>query len=71
MAKEKLAVYLEKLYGVTKNIQDKLQKGDIGDKDVKKLSGTDFENIVYDSLLEAGFEKKTITHSPNKFPDFI
>lgn len=71
MAKERLSLYIEKLYDVSKNIEEKLQTGDEGDKDVKKISGTDFENVVYDCLLEAGFEKKEITHSTQKFPDFI
>lgn len=36
-----------------------------------KMSGTDFEAVVYDSLIEAGFDKESITHSTQKFPDFI
>lgn len=71
MAKERLLAYLEKLHGVSKNVEKKLQSGEAGDKEIKKLSGTDFENIVYDSLLEAGFKKNEITHCAQKFPDFI
>lgn len=71
MAKERLLAYLEKLHGVSKNVEKKLQSGEAGDKEIKKLSGTDYENIVYDSLLEAGFKKNEITHCAQKFPDFI
>lgn len=71
MAKERILVYIEKLYGVANNIEEKLQAEDVGDKNVKKISGTDFENIVYDSLLEVGFEKEEIIHSTQKFPDFV
>lgn len=71
MSKERLVAYIEKLYSVTKTIQDKLQDGDIGDYNPKKITGTDFENIVYSSMVEAGFEEDAITHSTQKFPDFI
>ncbi|MDD3278175.1 MAG: hypothetical protein PHG16_04740 [Lachnospiraceae bacterium] len=71
MAEEKLLAYIEKLYETAKKIEKKLQRESIGSKEVKKLSGTDFEDIVYDSLLETGFEKEEITHSAQKFPDFI
>lgn len=62
MARERLLTYIEKLYGVSKNIEEKLQSREAVDKEGKKISGTDFENIVYDSLIEAGFEKDEITH---------
>lgn len=71
MSKERMLAYLEKLYGITKDIEDKLQNEKVGDKEVKKMTGTDFEKVVYDSLIEAGFEKEEITHSTQKFPDFI
>lgn len=71
MANERILAYIEKLYGVADSIEEKLQADDIGNKNIKKISGTDFENIVYDSLLEAGFEKEEIVHSTQKFPDFI
>lgn len=71
MSKERILAYIERLYGVTKNIEDKLQNEKIGDKDVQKMTGADFENVVYDSLLEAGFEKEEISHSAQKFPDFV
>lgn len=71
MAAKRTLSYIEKLYGVSKDIEEKLQTGDTGTRNANKLSGTDLENIVYDSLLEAGFEKELITHSTQKFPDFI
>lgn len=48
-------------------MQDKKKEG----KDIGKLSGSDFEKVVYDSLIEAGFNKDSITYSTQKFPDFI
>lgn len=71
MSKERILAYIERLHGVTKNIEDKLQNEKIGDKDVQKMTGADFENVVYDSLIEAGFEKEEISHSTQKFPDFV
>lgn len=71
MARERLLAYIEKLYGVSKNIEGKLQSGEVVNQEKKKISGTNFENIVYDSLIEAGFDKNEITHSTQKFPDFI
>lgn len=71
MGREKLLAYIEKLHGVSKNIEEKLQAREVIDNVKDKLTGTDFENIVYDSLIEAGFEKDEITHSTQKFPDFV
>ena len=71
MSKERILAYIERLYGVAKNIENKLQNDKIGDKDVKKMTGTDFENVVYDSLMEAGFKEEEISHSAQKFPDFV
>ncbi len=71
MSKERILAYIERLYSVTKNIESKLQEEKIGDKDVKKMTGTDFENVVYDTLIEVGFEEEEISHSAQKFPDFV
>lgn len=71
MSQERMLAYLNRLRNMTKNIEDKLQNEKVGDKTVRKMSGTDFENVVYDSLLEAGFKEKEISHSTQKFPDFV
>lgn len=71
MSKERLLAYVKRLHTVAEDIESKLQKEKIGNKYVKKMTGTDFEDIVYDSLLEAGFRKDEISHSTQKFPDFI
>ena len=71
MSQERMLAYLNRLCDMTKNIEDKLQDEKIGDKTVKKMSGTAFENVVYDSLLEAGFKEEEITHNSQKFPDFV
>lgn len=71
MSKEGLEAYTEKLLRVTRHVQGKLQTKKADNKDVKKITGTDFETIVYDSLIEAGFKEENILHSAQKFPDFI
>lgn len=71
MSKERILAYIERLYKVTENIEIKLQKEKEDNKDVKKMTGTEFEIMVYDSLIEAGFGKEEIFHSTQKFPDFV
>lgn len=58
--------YKKLLDTVTKNVQKRIME--IGDTKVK---GTDFEKIVYDELLKAGVREDAITHSSQKFPDFV
>lgn len=58
--------YKELLVTVTENVQKRITE--IGDVKVK---GTDFEKIVYDELLKAGVSENAITHSTQKFPDFV
>ena len=71
MSQERIMAYMDRLYAMTKDIEEKLQNDKIGDKDVKKMTGTDFEKVVYDSLLEVGFETEEISHNTQKFPDYI
>lgn len=71
MSQKRLLAYIEKLYGVQENIERKLQEKKAQEADKFKMSGTDFEAVVYDGLIEAGFDKESITHSTQKFPDFI
>ena len=71
MSKERKAAYLDRLRSITKDIEKKLQSEKLSGKNKKKMTGADFEEVVYNSLLEAGFKEKEITHSPQKFPDFI
>ena len=71
MREERWIAYVEKIGKVTEEIQEKLQDRKRKGLLAKKISGTDFEEVVYDCLLEAGFEKENITHSTQKFPDFI
>lgn len=67
MSKERMQLYLERLKNVTEKVEEKLQNSERGEK----LTGTAFENIVYQELLDVGFEKEEIFHSTQKFPDFI
>lgn len=71
MSKERLLCYVEKLYAITDGIQKKLQNKNSEGTGTRKITGTDFEEIVYDSLIEAGFDEKSITHRTQKFPDFV
>lgn len=71
MSKERLLTVIEKLNDMAEKLQDKLQNGDLGERSLKKLTGNDFENLVYEGLIGAGFEKEAITHSAQKFPDFV
>lgn len=58
--------YEKILNTVTENVEKRIIKiGDI------KVKGTDFEKIVYDELLKAGVNENAITHSAQKFPDFV
>lgn len=58
--------YEKLLDEVTKNVQKRITE--IGDVKVK---GTDFEKIVYEELIKSGVNPDAITHSTQKFPDFI
>ena len=71
MSQKTMLAYLERLHSVTKDIESKLQNEKVGDKTVKKMTGTDFEEVVYDSLIKVGFKEKEISHSSQKFPDFV
>ena len=71
MSQKRLSAYIERLYGVQENIERKLQEKKAQEADKFKMSGTDFEAVVYESLIEAGFDKESITHSTQKFPDFV
>ena len=71
MSKESLLVYTERLYRVIEDIECKLQSERAGNGEFKKLTGTDFENMVYDGLIKSGFREDEISHSSQKFPDFV
>lgn len=71
MSQKRLLTYIEKLYGVQEDAERRLQEKKAQDAEGFKMSGTDFEAVVYDCLIEAGFDKESITHSTQKFPDFI
>lgn len=71
MTKEKMSTYVQRLNEVSNTIQKKLEDKRKEGKDTEKMSGSDFEKVVYDSLLEAGFDKDSIIYNTQKFPDFI
>lgn len=71
MLNKRLDLYVKKLHNATENIQEKLQKKEMEGKNIKKITGTDFEQMVYESLVEVGFDKNYIFHNDHKFPDFV
>ena len=58
--------YEKLLDTVTKNVQNR-----ITEISNTKIKGTDFEKIVYDEILKAGVREEAITHSAQRFPDFV
>lgn len=54
---------------VREKVQNKLEE--MQKESGLKVTGTVFENIVFEALKEAGIEEEQITHSVRKFPDFI
>lgn len=71
MSKERILTYYERLTKMTENMQKSMQEKVSTGAEFKKITGTEFEDIVYKALQEAGFSENDITHSPQKFPDFV
>lgn len=70
MDQDRVFTYYDALVTMTANIQQKMQDDADSGKKIK-LTGTEFEQTVYGALLDVGIEPSNITHSPQKFPDFI
>lgn len=70
MENERLLAYLTQLSAVTETVDNRM-KEKAKTEDIKKMSGTDFEHVVYDALLHVGLKKEQINHSPQKFPDYV
>lgn len=67
---DKLKNYEMLLNNVVCAVQNEIQnKAELNGK--LKMSGTDFEAVVQDALLKSGINGEQITHSPQKFPDFV
>ena len=58
--------YNELLRSLNNNVLSRLKK-----IEGTKISGVDFENIVYDALIDIGVDEGQIQHSTQKFPDFV
>ncbi len=71
MNKERILTYYDRLTKMADDMQSQMQKEVNNGEEFKKITGTDFEEIVYKALQDAGFNKNEITHSPQKFPDFV
>lgn len=65
---------MEKDYSILLNeVKEKVEKRitEIHKDEDLKVTGTAFEDIVLDELVEAGIKKEEISHSARKFPDFV
>lgn len=71
MSKERILTYYERLRKMAEDMQKQLKKEVSNGEEFKKITGTEFEEIVYKALQDAGFDKNEITHSSQKFPDFV
>ena len=69
MEEARLAEYYVRFMRVTKDVEYNIQQIDANT--LKNMKGTDFENVVYDALLREKFSKDQISHSTQKFPDFV
>lgn len=71
MDEERLRAYLKRFEKIASDIQkDMLKEKDKTGKS-PKLTGAEFEDLVYDELIKVGFSDEQIQHSSQKFPDFI
>ena len=57
------------LNDVTQRVQKKIEEKQAEGK--LKITGTAFEAIVYEELVNAGIRDENIKHSTRKFPDFV
>lgn len=67
---DKESKYLPLLKNTVQNIENNLQEK-FQKSGKEKVKGTEFEEIVQDALIKSGFHKEQITHSSQKFPDFV
>lgn len=70
MDEKRLLEYMKRLQNVAQSVEKDIQKKS-ETMDLKKMRGTEFEDIVYEALKENDFKPEQITHSTQKFPDFI
>lgn len=67
---DRLSKYLIALNKTTDFVKEDIQmKAELGGN--SKMSGTEFELVVQEALLKSGFSEAQITHSQQKFPDFV
>lgn len=71
MEKSSLLAYVKKFKEMSDKIQNDMQKEKEKTGKAPKMTGTEFENVVYKSLKNEGFSENQIYHSPQKFPDFV
>jgi hypothetical protein len=67
----RLLSYILKFQEMSNKIQNDMQKEKAETGNVPKMTGAEFEDIVYKGLKSEGFAEEQIFHSPHKFPDFV
>lgn len=70
MDKEYFISYCDKFREMTENLQEKMRQ-EAKDGKVIKSTGAEFEKRVFHELRAVGIAPENITHSPQKFPDFV
>lgn len=70
MEEKRLIEYIKRFQNVAKSVEKDIQEMS-RTTDIKKMRGTEFEDVVYNALTSNGFTADQITHSKQKFPDFI
>ena len=70
MKQNRIDFYFDKIQQMATEIElDMQHKAEQGEK--IQLTGTEFEEVVYQGLKDIGMDPDYISHSPQKFPDFI
>jgi len=70
MDQKRLLEYVKRFQKVAETVEKDIQEK-AKTTDIKKMKGTEFEDVVYEALKENSFKPEQITHSAQKFPDFI
>ena len=71
MEANRLLAYVKKLQEMSDKIQADMQKEKAETGKAPKMTGAEFENVVYEGLRSEGFAENQIYHSSQKFPDFV
>lgn len=68
---DRIVAYAQKFLEMSQKIETKMQEEKVATGKTPKMTGTEFEEVVYKALLETGIQADCIFHSSQKFPDFV